>query len=157
RTAQVHGARLFNEAGGHIIPPPAQVLAMTFSPGFLLRASMALLPDADSGSYKRRHKCGAFGALLLSNCAGDGEGGRRWGVWPLSVVQRHGHIRQDLVGDVGAGAEQRPKLLDGVAGVGGEGSQGAGVDAGGGRGWCPRGGGYPESTNPGRVTPAAGC
>jgi hypothetical protein len=34
---------------------------------------MSLLLEAKSGSYKRRHKRGAFGAQLLSNCAGDGK------------------------------------------------------------------------------------
>src|SRR5262245_12255691 len=44
----------------------------TFSPGFLLRTSMALLLEADSGGWKRRHKPGAFGALIFV----QGQGGQ---------------------------------------------------------------------------------
>src|SRR5262249_35002774 len=45
----------------------------TCSPGFLLRTSMSLLPEADSGACKRRHNRGAFRARLLSDCADEGE------------------------------------------------------------------------------------
>ena len=44
-----------------------------FSPDFLLRTSMSLLPEADWGAWKKRHKRGAFGARLLSHGAEDEE------------------------------------------------------------------------------------
>src|SRR5262249_19663067 len=75
----------------------------TFSPGFLLRTSMVLLREADSGGWKRRHKRGAFGALLFCHS------GLR-----LQLGHRHRHRAADL--DLGgAGGIRRGAALALVA------------------------------------------